>query len=82
MEPIENKEKETNKCSSCGANTSLEKKYCDYCGTVNMNYKEKSKSLSVEDCKNTGGIADIFGGILQSLTIGKELVDFIENNKN
>lgn len=80
MELKENSQEKTYKCSSCGAALKEDEKNCDYCGSINPNFKDKSKDVSKQSYGTKGGLADIFGGMFANIPLSNPLKDFIDNN--
>ncbi len=58
------------KCASCGASLNLTDKKCEYCGSMNPNYKQKEiKDIKMPQkvVKNKGIFGELFGNVFEDI---------------
>lgn len=79
MEENKKDDKIKHKCLSCGANFSDNDKNCQYCGSLNPNYREVK---DIKPSEQGDGLNTLFGGVFGSLPFGGELKRMIKQIKD
>lgn len=63
----EKQEEKVIKCASCGANLNSDRKKCEYCGSVNPNYKPKEITLNKQSLSKKNIFGGIFGNVFEDI---------------
>lgn len=66
-------------CDSCGAGLKDDEQYCEYCGVLNKNYKEKPVKELKPNIEKDAKFGSFLGGVILSKAV-KEIIKDIKDN--